>query len=60
MVEHDRRGVAQRARLLEHDLADLRVLGDDAPLGLVELARLREDLVGDRELAQVMEEAQVI
>ena len=24
VVEHDRRGVAQRARLLEHDLADLR------------------------------------
>ena len=24
VVEHDRRGVAQRAGLLEHDLADLR------------------------------------
>ena len=57
VVEHDRRRVAQRAGLLEDDLADLGVLGDDPPLRLVELARLGEDLVRDRELAQVVEQA---
>ena len=57
VVEHDRRRVAQRAGLLEDDLADLRVLRDDPPLGRGEVARLGQDLVGDRELAEVVEQA---
>ena len=34
VVEHDGGRVPQRARLLEHDLADLGMLGHDAPLGV--------------------------
>ena len=57
MVEHDRGRVAQRAGLLEDDLADLGMLRDDPPLGVVELARLGQDLLGDGELAEVVEQA---
>ena len=57
VVEHDRRGVAQGARLLEDDLPDLGVLGHDAPLRRHEVAGLGQDLVRDGELAQVVEEA---
>ena len=57
VVEHDRRRVAQRAGLLEDDLADLRVLRHDPPLGRREVAGLGQDLVRDRELAEVVEQA---
>ena len=40
VVEHDRGRVAQRAGLFEDDLADLGVLGDDPPFGLVQFAGL--------------------
>ena len=57
VVEDDRRRVAQGPGLLEHDLADLRMLRHDPPFRIAELARVGQDLVRDRELAEVVEEA---
>ena len=45
------------AEALEHPVADLRMPLEHEPLRLVERARLAQDLLGDRELAQVVQAA---
>ena len=57
VVQDDGGGVAQGAGLLEDHLADLRVLRHHAPLGRGEVAGLGQDLVGDGQLAEVVQEA---
>ena len=46
----------QRGRVLEDDLADARMLDDGPPLGRGERGRLVEDLLGDGDLADVVEQ----
>ena len=56
VVEDDRHRLLERGRLLEDDLADPRVLDDRPPLGRRERRRLVEDLLRDRDLADVVEQ----
>jgi len=51
----DRCDVAEGRRCAEDPLANERVLPDELPLALVELASLLEDLVGDGQLPEVVE-----
>ena len=46
----------ERGRVLEDDLADARVLDDGPPLGRGQRRRLVEDLLGDGDLADVVEQ----
>ena len=56
VVEDDRHGVLEGRGLLEDDLADARMLDDRAPLAGGERRRLLEDVLGDRDLADVVEQ----
>ena len=56
VVQDDRDRLPQARGLLEDDLADARVLPDRLPLGVRQRRRLVEDLVRDRDLAQVVEQ----
>ena len=56
VVEDDRHGVLDRRRLLEDDLADPGVLDDRLPLLRREGRRLLEDLLGQGQLADVVEQ----
>jgi hypothetical protein len=57
VVEHQASDeVGEAAELAEQPVAPLGMALDDLELGLVERAGLLEDLVGDRELADVVEQ----
>ena len=56
LVAHDRRERRELREPAQDPLADHGVLGHHAPLGVVELAALVEDLVRDRELADVVQQ----
>ena len=56
VVEHDRHRVLDRRRLLQDDLADAGMLDDRLPLLRGEGGRLLEDLLGEGELPDVVEE----
>ncbi len=56
MVQDDRHGVLEGGGLLEDDLADPRMLDDRSPLRRTESGRLVEDLLGNGDLADVVEE----
>ena len=56
VVEDDLAGLEQAAGLVEDDLADPRMLPDEVPLSRGERARLLQDLLGHRDLADVVEE----
>ncbi len=56
VVEHHRDGLAQARRLLQDDLADAGMLADRLPLLVAERGGLVEDLVGDGDLAEIVEE----
>ena len=56
MVEDDRDSVLQGGGLLEDDLADPRMLDDRSPLRRRESGRLVEDLLGNGDLADVVEQ----
>jgi hypothetical protein len=56
VVEDDRHGVLERGRLLEDDLADSGVLDDRPPFGRRQRGGLVEDLLRDRDLAEIVEQ----
>ncbi len=59
LVAHDRRQVPELRRAAQDPLADHGVLGHHAPLGVVSGPGLVEDLVRDRELADVVQQRAV-